>query len=247
MERHLPNAPITEAVIDLQVKSRVGVAFPDVEKAFGSPDFGYYVKNPISEGTFAFGIAADGQAIPATTASSIVGLRLHSKDEKYVLQVRCDRFTLSRLAPYENWESLIQETKRLWSIYVARLAPMMVIRIGTRYINNLRLPLHSGDSFHLYINKLVDVPNGAPQSVDAFLQQFQLSDSATGAHVVLSLSLNGLESDGRVPVILDIDAFKVSNINNVDAAIWDDLASLKKLKNNCFFGALTDKAMELYL
>jgi uncharacterized protein (TIGR04255 family) len=246
MERHLSKAPITEAVIDFQVEPRDGIGFADVEKAFAKPEFGYYVKNPISEGTFAFSIAADGQPLPASTTSSIVGLRLHSEDEKYVLQVRSGGFTLSRLAPYENWETLIQETKRLWSLYVARLTPVMITRIATRYINNLRLPLHPGESFQLYINKLVDVPNGAPQSVDAFLQQFQLSDSSTGAHVILTLSLKGLEPDGRVPVILDIDAFKLSNTTPGDTATWEDLISLRKLKNDCFFGTLTDKAKELY-
>ncbi|OHD82342.1 MAG: hypothetical protein A3J97_06935 [Spirochaetes bacterium RIFOXYC1_FULL_54_7] len=246
MDRHLSKAPITEAVIDFQVKPRDGIGFVDVEKAFAKPDFGYYVKNPISEGTFAFSIAADGLPLPASTASSVVGLRLHSEDEKYVLQVRSAGFTLSRLAPYENWETLVQETKRLWALYVARLTPVMITRIATRYINNLRLPLHPGESFQLYINKLVDVPNGAPQSVDAFLQQFQLSDASTGARVILTLSLKGLETDGRVPVILDIDAFKLSNITPSDTAIWEDLTSLRRLKNDCFFGTLTDKAKELY-
>lgn len=247
MERHLSKAPITEAVIDFQVKPRDDVGFVDVEKAFGKPDFGYYVKNPISEGTFAFSIAADGLTLPGSTASSVVGLRLHSEDEKYVLQVRSGGFTLSRLAPYENWEALIQETRRLWALYVAKLAPVMITRIATRYINNLRLPLHPGESFQLYINKLVDVPHGAPQSVDAFLQQFQLSDPSTGARVILTLSLNGLEPDGRVPAILDIDAYKLTTSNLDDKAIWEDLTSLRKLKNDCFFGTLTDKAKELYV
>ncbi|MGO8693288.1 MAG: TIGR04255 family protein [Rectinemataceae bacterium] len=246
MDHHLTNAPITEAVIDFQVKAKPGMALTDVEKAFGNPDFGYYVKGPISESTFSFGMIADGQPIPPTTSSSVVGLRLHSRDEKYVLQVRGDRFTLSRLPPYENWESLVEETKRLWALYVARLAPETVIRIATRYINNLRLPLRPGDSFQLYINKLVDVPAGVPQSVDAFMQQFQLSDPSTGARIVLTLALNGLEADGRAPVILDIDAFVLTAISPVDAVIWEALNSLRKLKNDCFFGTLTEKATGLY-
>lgn len=78
------------------------------------------------------------------------------------------------------------------------------------------------------------------------MQQFQLSDPVTNARVVLTLALNGTDPEGRVPVVLDIDAFKLTNIPPKDPSIWDEMLTLKKLKNDCFFGTLTDKAKELY-
>jgi uncharacterized protein (TIGR04255 family) len=246
MVKHLPNAPITEAVIDFQVKPKKGLALTDIEKAFSSLSFGYYIKGRISEGSVTFGQTAEGQPLSASSASSVVGLRLHSQNEKYVLQVRCDRFTLSRLPPYEDWDSLIAETKRLWALYLELLAPVSVVRIATRFINNLRLPMHEGDLFKLYINEFIDVPQGIPQAVESFLQRFQLSDPGSGARVILTLALNELAPDGIAPVILDIDAFKLTSINPTDNYIWDELAALKDLKNASFFQTLTQKAVELY-
>jgi uncharacterized protein (TIGR04255 family) len=244
--RHLANAPITEAVIDFKVKPKDGVAFEKVNAAFASADFGYYLKGPISEGTFAFGMGPEGQVVPPSTRSSVVGLRFHSSDEKHVLQVRGDSFTLSRLAPYENWETLLEEAKKLWAIYLARLEPVAVFRIATRFINNLRLPLRTGEDFKIYINSLAQVPLGAPQAVEGFFQRFQLADRARDAHVILSLALNGLEPDGKVPLILDIDAFKMMEKGASVPAIWEELETLRKLKNECFFGTLTERAQELY-
>jgi uncharacterized protein (TIGR04255 family) len=246
MGRHLTHAPITEAVIDFKVKPKDGVAYEQVHEAFKQMDFGYYLKTPISEGTFAIGMGPDGQFIPPSSTSAVVGLRLHSSDERYILQARGDSFTLSRLAPYETWESLIEEAKRLWAIYVARLEPVGIFRIATRFINNLRLPLRMGEEFQVYINSLAQVPQGTPQSVEGFFQRFQLADRFLDAHVILSLTLNSLDPDGRVPVILDIDAFKMTEKNASDPMIWEELESLRKLKNDCFFGTLTEKAQELY-
>lgn len=246
MERHLDHAPITEALIDLQVDPMPGLAFLDVQKAFGNPDFGYYVKNSISEGTFAFGMTPDGQPIAPTSASAVVGLRLHSPDEKYVLQIRPNRLTLSRLPPYENWTALAEEAKRLWAVFIARLPPNRVLRIAARYINNLQLPMRSGDSFQKYINKLVEVPEGSPQAVEAFLQRFQLFDPVNGARVILTLALDSLTSQGIAPVVLDIDAFKIISLDPNDPAIWGELDRIKELKNRSFFGTLTEKALELY-
>ena len=163
-QRHLPHAPITEALIDIRVTPREGLTFAELKDAIEAADCGYYLKSPISEGTFAFTLAPEGK--PQTAAESAqVGLRLHSADEKYVAQFRLSGFTLSRLPPYENWEILLEEARRLWSIYIKCLAPTHVVRVATRFINNLHLPLETGGSFQTYLNKLVDVPDEAPQAV----------------------------------------------------------------------------------
>ena len=106
-QRHLPHAPITEALIDIQVPPREGLTFTELKSGLDASDFGYYVKNPISQGTFSFTVAPGGQ--PSTAAESAqVGVRLHSTDEKYVAQFRLAGFTLSRLPPYETWENLLE-------------------------------------------------------------------------------------------------------------------------------------------
>jgi uncharacterized protein (TIGR04255 family) len=244
-QRHLPHAPITEALIDIQVTPQEGLRFAGLKDAIEAADSGYYVKSPISEGTFAFTLAPEGK--PQTAAESAqVGLRLHSPDEKYVAQCRIAGFTLSRLPPYEAWPNLLEEARRFWAIYVERLAPTGVVRVATRFINNLQLPLKTGASFQTYLHKLVDVPEEAPQAVEAFFQRFHLVDSASGARVILTLALDGISGGGPAPVILDVDAFIAANLNPMDRELWAILERLRDLKNRSFFGTITERAAELY-
>ena len=243
--RHLPHAPITEALIDFRVSHREGLTFAELKSAIDSIDVGYYVKGPISVGSFGFTLAPDGQP-STTTESSQVGLRLHSNDEKYVAQFTIAGFTLSRLPPYETWENLLAETRRLWAVYVQCLSPKSIERVATRFINNLQLPLEPGSSFQLYVNKLIDVPDEAPQAVEAFLQRFRLVDIESGSRVILTIALDGLKAGVPAPVILDVDAFIAANFKPMDGTIWSLLEKLRKLKNRSFFGTITEVAAELY-
>lgn len=244
-QRHLRNAPITEALIDIKVTHAEGLTFAGLKNAIEALDSGYYVKNPISEGTFAFTLAPEGT--PQTSADSVqVGLRLHSADEKFVAQFRLGGFTLSRLPPYEKWGNLLEEARRLWAIYVESLAPTRIARVATRFINNLNLPLEPGESFQTYLHKLVDVPDEAPQVVDAFFQRFHLVDAGSGARVILTLALDGIPVAGGIPVILDVDAFVAVNLKPADPELWATLERLRELKNRSFFGTITEHAAELY-
>lgn len=91
--RHLNHAPITEALIDIHVEHRDDLSFSALQDIFSSSDFGYYFKNPISQGTFAFRFTSDGQQPETTVEAAHIGLRLHSDDEKYVAQFRLAGFT----------------------------------------------------------------------------------------------------------------------------------------------------------
>ena len=190
---------------------------------------------------------ADGHTPQTVTESSEIGLRFHSDDEKYVAQCRINGFTLSRLTPYENWPSLAAEAIRLWEIYIQRLEPIRVTRLAARYINNLNLPLKSGESYQLYLHKLIDVPEEAPQAVEAFFQRFQLADTGSGDRIIITLTQELMPPEGPAPVILDLDAFSITDINTTDGEIWNNLERLRQLKNRCFFGTITERAAELYI
>lgn len=245
-QRHLPHAPITEALIDLHVEPRPGLTFVALKEAIGEPEFGYYVKNPISIGHFGFKLPPHGQPPETTAQSAQVGLRLHSPDEKYVVQCRLEGFTLSRLPPYEEWNALVDETRRLWQAYTERLVPVRVTRIATRFINNLQLPLQQGVSYQTYLHKLVDIPAEAPQAVASFFQRFHLADVESTANVNLTLALESTPPDGPVPVILDIDVFMVADLTPTDERVWGILEHLRELKNRTFFSTITEQAARLY-
>ena len=245
-QRHLPHAPIAEALIDIQVTPRDGLTFTGLQESISAPEFGYYVKNPISEGTFGFMLTSAGTQPQTTAQAAQIGLRMHSHDEKYVVQCRLSGFTLSRLPPYEEWPNLIGEARRVWAVYTERLVPKRVTRVATRFINNLQLPMGEGGSYQEYLHKLVDVPDEAPQAVASFFQRFQLIDVPSDSHVILTLALDNTPPGGRVPVILDVDAFRVTDLALSSPDLWDFLEKLRELKNRCFFGTITEATAGLY-
>lgn len=245
-KRHLSRAPVTEALIDIRVAPKEDLTFDILKAGLGAAGFGYYAKGPITENLLQFSVPVGGQELQTPSQAAQVGVRFHSNDEKYVVQCRLNGFTLSRLPPYETWENLRTEATRIWKVYAERLAPARVTRVATRFINNLRLPMQTGDSYQLYFNKLVDVPEETPQSVEMFFQRFQLIDTETGARVILTLTHDGSAANGVLPVILDVDAFAQTDLDPGDQEIWAILERLRNLKNRTFFGTLTERAAELY-
>lgn len=245
--RHLPNAPISEALLDFRVSPRKGLTLDVLKQVLEPPDFGYYVKGPIAEGTFSVSIPGGGQA-PKIAASSAqeMGFRLHSSDEKYVAQWQIQGFTLSRLPPYESWDTLLREFKRLWAIYRERTQPTSIARVATRFINNLRLPLANGTSFQQFLVKFGDVPPEAPQAMEAFHQRFQLVDRDSEARVLVSLALDPIVGTAPAQVILDVDAVILRDMAVDDGRLWSTLDQLHDLKNRVFFGSITEEAARLY-
>jgi len=244
--RHLARAPIIEAVIDIQVAPRAGASFVDLETAFKSLDFGFRRQSFVIAGTVGFSVNLDAE-VQHSGGMERIGLRLQSDDEKYVALIRTNGLSLSRLAPYESFDTVAATTRKLWEIYVNRWAPEKVTRIATRYINNLRLPLKDGQQLSDFIDTLTELPADVPQSIGPFLQQFNCMDRGSDCRVQLTLAWNGLaDQNGRVPVILDIDAFKMHEYPPRDSEVWSSLDTLRALKNRCFFGTVTELALKEY-
>ena len=244
---HLDNAPITEALIDLRVTASAELSIESLQQSLETADFGYFIKGPISQGSVEFTMLPDG-TLPATKSlAAKVGFRLHSADERYVALWQLNGFTLSRLPPYENWDTLLTEFKRLWDIYRKLTKPQRVARVATRYINNLKLPLAAGAPIGQYLDKVVELPAGVPQSIEGFLQRFLLVDDKSEARVILTLALKGASAGEPVPVVLDIDTSVATDMAIDDGHVWQKLAELHELKNRVFFNTIKRPALELYL
>ena len=246
--RSLGRAPIVEAVIDFRVAGSGDLTAETIDSAIQGRAFGYRRKGPIIRGRFEAQFAADPDSVaqPPSTMTSVIGTRLHSEDEKFVAQFSTEGFTLSRLEPYQDWNRLIEEAKRVWPIYLDAVAPGVVTRVATRFINNLRLPLRAGDSFGRYLTQQPNFPSDVPQAMAGFLQRFVMHDARTDAKIIVTYALEETVPGGELPVIVDIDASKDLKASPSSDELWHCLEDLRKLKNGFFFASLTDEALELY-
>jgi uncharacterized protein (TIGR04255 family) len=246
--RHLDHAPIIEALIDFRVDVPAGTTVELLEQELENHAFGYRKIGPIFRGNF--GMTFNPQEAPAAKAllgeTKTLGFRFQSSDNKYVAQFTTEGFTLSRLEPYESWDTLISETQRVWRIYQACVASTRVSRTATRFINNLRLPLKPGDRFETYLAGLPSMPADYPQAISSFLQRFVVYEEKTGATAVLTQALEQTPTEPPVPVILDIDVFRETKFTPDGPETWDFLGELHDLKNRFFFGAITESAADLY-
>lgn len=246
-QRHLRNAPITEAVIYFQANQFSG-GFESASAqvvAKLAPD--YYQKGSIQQGSLAMAITA-GQATPPVirTATKSIGIRMHSQDEKYVVQILQQGLTVSRLEPYENWEHLRNEMHRIWELYRAELQPTAITRIAVRYVNTILLPIGPGTRLERVFTRPPTEPEGMSDTLSSFLSRCVIEDAPSQASIAVTLASQPPTPQQILPVILDIEAIRQAEFSTSDAAAWDFLERLRSLKNAAFFGSLTEDQVHEY-
>src|SRR3972149_8674441 len=165
--RHLRNAPITEAIIDIRAKSRPGFdpsVFSDVHPRVVD-------RLPLREerkgGQVTFRIGSAGPVPPEIPDLGVQGYFYKSNDEKLIAQFRNDGFTLNRLKPYTSWEEIFPLAIDLWRLYVEFATPEAVTRLALRYINHISLPDEPADIDH-FLLAAPPIPEGLPQFIGPF-------------------------------------------------------------------------------
>lgn len=241
----LRNAPIREAIIDLRVRENRTLDMHQLDGIRSRLEPDYLKKGPIVELRTDITVSDEGRGVSETKAREL-GIRLHSRDERYVAQFSREGFTFSRLAPYETWERLVEEAQRLWVIYLELTRPEGISRVATRFINDLQLPMQPGEQFEEYLATPPQVPAALPQHVMQFLQRIVIHDMNTGLRAIVTQLLQGAWND-RIPVILDIDVFCLREFEPSNGDAWSCLGKMREFKNRVFFESLTEKAVGLYV
>ncbi len=241
--RHYPRAPITEALVDLKVNFRDGISL-DRLKGFGAKVKNSYPHEETREMVQAQLTMQGG----ASTSRETLGYLYRSSDKLQAVQARRDGFTFSRFAPYETWEVLIAEARRLWTLFVEVTNPTEVQRVAVRYINHLLLPITSGRlKFEDYLRTFPVVGEGAGQDLEQFFVRLQLPQKDLGATLILTEALLPPQVPESVGVILDIDLFRDgTSLMPSSEEIWGILKTFRDRKNLYFEGSITDACRELF-
>ncbi len=181
-----------------------------------------------------------------TTSGGPTGYIFRSTDNKQAVQALRQGFTFSRFKPYQDWDTFSREARDLWSRYATLAKPEKVTRIGLRYINRLDLPLPFND-FKEYLLTVPEIAPGLPQGLASFFFRVVIPvDKAEAFAIITETIVEGEESKGVVPVILDIDVFRTGTFPIVADKLWPVFDRLRELKNDLFFKTLTDKGKDLF-
>lgn len=247
--RHLDNAPITEAIIDLRVRlpSKFQVKeFSQLRDVLREryPDF--KERRLITGG---FGIKAGKPVMQPPEDKGIDGYVLRSTDSKQVAQFSREGFTFSRLKPYTDWKDVLAEAKSAWKVYEAGASPELVTRIAVRYINHLSIPLSLPspiDYFARYLTAPPNIPGTLRQAVSHFLTRVVVHDIELGTTANITQALQKSSQPDQVTIILDIDVFEQKETGFDEGDIWPRFEQLRDVKNRAFFDSITEETARLY-
>jgi uncharacterized protein (TIGR04255 family) len=236
-----PNAPITEAVMDIRVAPRDGVNVEEFRKLalefrdeFGTQNEQLRLTSPIVSGS---------RGPPAPTKT---GIQFVANSKEKVFQAQLDGWSFSKLAPYRGWEEEFRDdTRRLWNAYRAIAQPQKITRAALRYVNRLDLPLPI-DDLKRYLRTGPEVSSDLPQELGNFFLQLQLPQADIEAFLVLNMTMVPPPKEGIASVVLDLDLFRTVNLPLDDDGLWKCFEKIRSRKNKIFEACITDATRELF-
>src|SRR5680860_235133 len=239
--RPLANAPLREAVIDLRVVLRNGVQVDALADLGPGLSESYPTRNDQMSVTGELRIGGDEGLVTRKSEHARIGYMFRSVDGSQIVQFRTNGFTFSRLAPYTDWEQVFPEAMRLWARYVEIANPVDIVRIATRYVNDMRFPVPL--ELSEYLTAPPPQPPGIQGDVIGFLTQLTVRDMETGSKVNIIQTI-GEQSSDQVGIILDVDAFQDGLTVAPDDSVELDrrFQMLRVLKNEVFFSSITEAA-----
>jgi len=241
MGKHLPNAPITEALLDIQVELPPDITIESLRDVHDRIREQYPTRRERIDFQARFDPGARSVSMEAVRNT---GFFCRSADERQVMQARIDGFAFSRLPPYDRWEGLRDEAKKLWQVYSEVAQPLRITRLALRYINRLELPQRA--RLEDYVTTFPKLSEAYPQDVSGLFMRV-VTDRGLD-RVIISEALEEQSADQhRMPLILDIDAFRTVDMPiQAEANAWTVLEELRVLKNDVFFGSITARAEALF-
>lgn len=245
---HLPNAPITEAVIEVRTEIESAWEEKDVLAKL-KPALADYPKIRSGRGIRQF-VLMGPNVTPQQSVSDLGwrGLEFRPSDERTVAGFHRDSFVFSRLQPYTRWEQFLAEALRLWALYVETAKPGQIERIGLRFIN--QVPVETAG---LRLGEYFRFPPQTAEGLDLPFNFFfhhsnvAVPGHAYGLNIIRALQPKEETAGGPISsakLILDIDVG--TTMPSPLDRLKQSLMEMRWLKNKAFFGNFTETAINSF-
>ena len=242
----LDRPPIVEALLDFRVRSSEG----DTEERFAALREALRGDYP----TVSAPVETEGAPAAVQALLFLRGAqrRLRSDDGRRTVLVGPDRLTLSITfrppqTTYQNWAELEAPAFEAWEAFEAAMEPAGLESLATRFVNRI----------DARADRPADVFTSPPELpiTNAVLSSFNDRRSGRtldGYGVRLGRRL-GARPEGRPAAVLfvDVEAFRDYDGGTPPPPIRQpsvarDLARLRQLKNDLFYGSLTPSTLDRY-
>lgn len=243
-----PNAPISEAVLDIRLDAEGAPAFEALDRFVQAVKADYPQAKKV--GQLRAELRADLGAAQApqlthTTSAEPFGYQCISADGKRIAQPQVHGFVFSKLRPYERWATFRDEARRLFELYCEQFGPRSVRRVALRTINRLDIPGTQID-FKDWIRTGPEISPVLPQGLDGFFLQVQQPYDDVKAKCIIHETLVPPEVPNTVAVVLDIDLFRDAEIPQEPTDLWSLFDELRNKKDDIFLGCITERMRETF-
>lgn len=242
-----PNAPITEALIDVRVTFESAVKLDQLEKLSEQFSTRFPIKETQIAHEYAVRVQDAAGGVESHAKSKILGYVRFTENRDKAIQLSVNGFAFSKLKPYESWPALRDEAREHWETYRGELGPSRIARLAVRYINRIELSLPITE-FQDYILTCPQIAEDIPQGLAEFFFRVVVpnpDDEQMRATIISTIEK--LEQDNKVlPYIFDIDASMPVDLDPTDDEIWPVFERLRDYKNLIFFNSMTEKAKEMF-
>lgn len=245
MNLHTPilNAPVKEAIFEVQVELPFVVTPEDLEKLCNEVKQDYPKKQSRKRFEGLIEMKKEGPSTSETIDLGVDGFISWSEDDTQVVQFRLDGYSFSRLKPYNRWEEHFPEVVKLWGLYSRAVFPIRIKRIAIRFINVIQVPRES--ELQDYFINFPKLPSDKSLLSNFFNRiEFSLSDKNITA--VVTQALTSSNDPMSKPIILDIEASQEINSQINENTVVEVFQVLREVKNDIFKKSLTEKAGELF-
>jgi len=237
----LKNAPIVEALLDIQVQLPKGTDLKALYTLFDKVKDEY----PLAKKRFTFSgtikfKAQEEQAKSSVSNTQVDGYLFYSENKTKIFQARLNGFTFNKHKPYQNWNALKKEAKQLWSLYKKTAEPITINRIALRYINKipLRMPFKPSN----YFKTLPYLAKGLDYDMNNLFSQISIMNNKINARANITEAIETLGDDNAL-FLFDIDVYQEGDFN--DAEMWKNFENLREFKNEIFFKSISDSTLKL--
>lgn len=246
-EFKLQNAPIVEAVLDLECDLKPDYQLTSIEAQARDTFREHYPK--LRHSFLQEHRIEQRQDTPPEVLSrqGLQTLQFLTDDEKQLIQIRNRGYSFNRLAPYASLDDYLPEIERTWKSFVQLVNPVQVRLIRLRYINRIFLPMENGMlDLDDYFKVAPHLPDEDNLQFIGFLNQHAAVEKGTGNQANIVLATQNSE-DGRLPVLFDNSVLAKVDVEPSDwPLISDRIGSLRELKNRIFRETLTPKCLNLF-
>ena len=204
MQFNLQNAPIVEAVLDIDCDLPPGQQMASLEAPAREAYRGRYPKLRTQfhqehqiEGS------SDGPPKMSIGRHGVQAFQFVQDDENQLVQVRLQGFSFNRLAPYSSLDDYMPDIEEAWQIFLKVASPVQVAAIRLRFINRILIPLVGGEAnLEEYLKTPPQIPKEAGLKLVGFLNQHLAVETDTGNQVNIVLAAQAPEN-GVLPLTVN--------------------------------------------